>query len=62
MRRHYQKVVPAFRAALFLAAAAGQPLWSVEAASESNTATEGIAITGSVSNSTISNTVNQEKS
>jgi len=51
-----------FQAAIFLAAALviGLPPWPVEAASESRTATESIVIGGSVSNSTINNTVNQQ--
>jgi tetratricopeptide (TPR) repeat protein len=39
---------------------AGLPPWSAEAASDSRTVTEGISIEGSVSNSTINNTVNQQ--
>jgi hypothetical protein len=62
MRRHHQKVVAAFRPALFLsvALAAALPPWSVKAASDSRTVIEGISIEGPVSNSTINNTVNQE--
>jgi tetratricopeptide (TPR) repeat protein len=62
MRRYYQKVVAAFRAAVLPTAAmvAGLPPWSVEAASDSRSVTEGISIEGSVSNSTITNTVNNQ--
>src|SRR5262245_61538398 len=62
MRRRRQKVVVPLWAAVFLTASleAGLPPISVKAAADSRIVTEGIAIAGSVSNSTISNTVNQE--
>ena len=62
MRRYHQKVVAAFRAVVLITAAvvAVLPSWSVEAASDSRTVTEGISIEGSVSNSTINNTVNKQ--
>jgi hypothetical protein len=62
MRRRHQKVVVPLWAAVFLTASlvAGLPPRSVKAAADSRIVTEGIAIGGSVSNSTISNTVNQE--
>jgi hypothetical protein len=57
MRRYQQKVVAAFRAVVLITAAVVAVLlsWSVEAASDSRTVTEGISIEGSVSNSTINN-------
>jgi tetratricopeptide (TPR) repeat protein len=62
MRSDQQEVAAAFRAVLFLAflAAAGMPAWSVEGAGGTGTVTEGIEIGGSVSNSTINNTINKQ--
>jgi tetratricopeptide (TPR) repeat protein len=62
MRRQPQEIAAALRAALFLAAAlaAGLPSLSVKGAGNNSTVTEGIAIEGSVSNSTINNTVNKQ--
>jgi hypothetical protein len=61
MHRYRQKVIGPFRATFFLAAAltAGLP-YSGKAGSGGVTATEGVALGGSVSNSTINNTVNHE--
>jgi tetratricopeptide (TPR) repeat protein len=58
MPRHHEKVVGAFCAAALLAAVVvGAPPRSVEAASTGGNVTEGIGIGGSVSNSTIKNTI-----
>ena len=59
MPRQPEKVVTEFRAAAFFAAAVvvALPLWSVKAASTSSTVIESVNIEGSVSNSTIQNTV-----
>ena len=61
MCRHQQKVVAAFPALVFLiiAAAVGLPSAS-KGAGDSSTVTESIAIGGSVSNSTINNTINKQ--
>jgi hypothetical protein len=55
-------MIAVFRAASLLVAAlvVVLPPWSVKAASDSRTVTEGIAIEGSVSHSTINNTVNKQ--
>jgi tetratricopeptide (TPR) repeat protein len=61
MRDRRQQIIASFWAALLLAVAIGAGLpCSVKAASGSPTVTEGIAIAGSVSNSTINNTVNKQ--
>jgi hypothetical protein len=59
MRHQQQEIAVPFRAVLFVAAflAAVVPLWTIDAAGDSPTATEGIAIGGSVNDSTIKNTV-----
>jgi tetratricopeptide (TPR) repeat protein len=62
MSRGRQKVVTAFWVKTFVVTAVvvGVLPWSVEAASTSSSATESVVIEGSVSGSTISNTVYQE--
>ena len=62
MRHHQQEVVASFRAVLLVAAAlaAVVPWRPSQAAGDGITANQGIGIGGSVSNSTINNTVNQE--
>ena len=62
MPRNPQEVAAVFQAAIFLATALaiGLPPWPVEAASENTTATDSIVIGGSVTNSTINNTINQQ--
>jgi hypothetical protein len=62
MPRHHEKIVGALRAAVFVVAAAvvGAPPWPVEAAGTSSAVTESIEIGGSVSNSTINNTINKQ--
>ncbi len=61
MSRHWQEVAAKFPAALFLAAAlAAAVSHVVKAASDGPTAIEGVAVGGSVSNSTINNTVNKQ--
>ncbi len=61
MRYQRHQIVIRFWAALLFAAAVGAGLpGSVKAAGGSPTATEGIAIAGPVSNSTINNTVNKQ--
>jgi tetratricopeptide (TPR) repeat protein len=62
MRHQHQEIVASFRAVLLAAAAlaAVVPLRPSQAAGDGATATQGIAIAGSVSNSTINNTVYQE--
>ena len=62
MRHQQQEVVASFRAALLVAAtlAAVVPWRPSQAAGDGITANQGIGIGGSVSNSTINNTVNQE--
>lgn len=62
MRNEPNEIVAPFWAVLFVAVAliAAVPLQSIRAAGHGITATEGIGIGGSVSNSTINNTVNQE--
>jgi tetratricopeptide (TPR) repeat protein len=62
MPRDYKKVITGFAAAAFFAAAVvtGLPSWPVKAASTSNSVSESISIEGSVSHSTINNTVNHE--
>ena len=61
MRNQRQQIVVLFWTALILAATVGAGLlYPVRAASDGPTAAEGIAIGGSVSNSTINNTVNKQ--
>jgi hypothetical protein len=62
MRVRSEKVVAAFPAIIFLAvaAAAGLPSTSVKAAGNFSTASESIVIQGSVSGSTINNTINKQ--
>ena len=62
MRHQQQEVVASFRAVLLVAAAlaAVVPWRPSQAAGDGITANQGIGIGGSVSNSTINNTVNQE--
>src|ERR1700731_1003453 len=61
MPRRHEKVVATFWVTAFLATSViGVPPWSVKAASTSSTVTESIEIGGSVSNSTINNTINKQ--
>jgi hypothetical protein len=63
MRDQHKEIVVPFRAVLFIIAAslaAVVPLRTIKAAGDSPTVAEGIGIGGSVTNSTINNTVNQE--
>ena len=62
MRHHSKKIVASFLALLLVAAALGAvvPLRPGPAAGDDITAIQGIGIGGSVANSTINNTVNQE--
>ena len=60
MPRHRQKIIAMLRVAILLIAlVAGLPPWLVKAASNSRSVRESIAIEGSVTNSTINNTVNK---
>jgi tetratricopeptide (TPR) repeat protein len=59
MRRTWQAIIASFGLALILAAGAALSL-PAKAASDGPTASEGIAIGGSVNNSTINNTVNKQ--